>query len=80
MLRPCPAWGAGLPYANTRQVLPIAITVMRVAPMIVIVAVVAIAVMAAVVAIRVIAAVVIAAAVIISPMMPAVDASNAPGC
>ena len=47
-----------LPHANIRQVLPIAIAVMRVAPMIVIVAVVAVTVIAAVVAIIVIAAVV----------------------
>jgi hypothetical protein len=66
--------------ANTRQVLPITITVMRVAPMIVIVAVVAIAVMAAVVAIRVRAAVIGAMAIICTPMMSAVDASNASGC
>ena len=74
----------GLPYANTRRVLIIAITVMRVAPMIVVVAVVAVTVIAAVVSIVVIAAVVtvivMGSVVIISsaPIMSAVDASNAP--
>ena len=74
-----------LPHANIRPVLPIAITVMRVAPMIVIVAVVAVTVIAAVVAVIVIAAVVaivvMGPVVIITraPIMSAVDASNAPG-
>jgi hypothetical protein len=65
------------PNADKAQGLPITITVMRVAPMIVIVAMVAIAVMAAVIAIRVIAAAIISTA-IGAPNMPAVDASNAP--
>jgi len=72
-------------HAKIRQALPIAITVMRVAPMIVIVAVVAVTVIAAVVAVIVIAAVVaiivMVAVIIISraPIMSAVDAGNAPG-
>jgi hypothetical protein len=53
---------------------------MIVAPMIVIVAMVAIAVRAAVVVIRVIAAAVIRSMVICTPLMPAVDASDAPWC
>ena len=61
----------------TDRVLPIAIAVMRVTPMIVIMAMVAIAVMAAVIAIRVIAAAIISTA-ICTPNMPTVDASNAP--
>ena len=65
------------PNADKAQGLPVAIAVMRVAPMIVIVAMVAIAVMAAMVAIRV-AAAVIRSPAICTPNMPAVDASNAP--
>jgi heme/copper-type cytochrome/quinol oxidase subunit 2 len=49
MLRPCPAREGGIPYANTRQVLPIAIMVMMVAAMIVIVMMVVITVMVVVI-------------------------------
>ena len=53
---------------------------MIVAPMIVIVATVAIAVMVTMVAIRVSATVAIIVMAICTPVMSAVDASNAPGC
>jgi heme/copper-type cytochrome/quinol oxidase subunit 2 len=45
MLRAYPAPEAGIPYANTRQALPIAIMVMIIAAMIVIVMIVVITVM-----------------------------------
>ena len=72
------AWEADLPHANIRPALPIAITVMRVAAMIVIVAVVAVTV---IVIAGMVAIIVMGAVVIISraPIMPAVDASDAPG-
>ena len=50
-LRPCPKWKAGIPYANTRQVLVIAIVAMMVAAMIVIVVIVVITIMVVVVVI-----------------------------